>query len=176
MKTATALYSVLPRTWWQPSALVTLLGHYHLISWVPDSDTWLQCCACPGLCKHNDGLWMSTLSTQLVTVVTNLHCSRYLTLCQLPVWWPATCNGLPGVYWCPSGCCRYHTPLLRKDTGVQILRNSGIPNYPFSATREVIRNITAVLKFRHGSGGYWAWDIQSRRWNLNVNVKWITLM
>ena len=36
---------------------------------------------------------MSTLSTQLVTVVTNLHCSKYMTLCQLPV----TCNGLPGV-------------------------------------------------------------------------------
>ena len=40
---------------------------------------------------------MSTLSTQLVTVVTNLHCSKYMTLCQLPVWWPVTCNGLPGV-------------------------------------------------------------------------------
>ena len=46
--------------------------------------------------SDNDGLWMFT---QLVTVVTmtNLHCSRYMTLCQLPVWWPGTCNGLPGV-------------------------------------------------------------------------------
>ena len=37
------------------------------------------------------------MSTQPLTVVTNLHCSKYMTLCQLPVWWPVTCNGLPGV-------------------------------------------------------------------------------
>ena len=31
----------------------------------------------------------------------------------------------------------------------------------------------AVLKLRHGSGGHWAWEFQSRWWNLNVNVKWM---
>ena len=33
-----------------------------------------------------------------MTIVTNLHCSQYITLCHLQVWWPETCNGLPGVY------------------------------------------------------------------------------
>ena len=65
----------------------------------------------------------------VVTIVTNLHCSQYITLCQLQVWWPETCNGLPGVYSTGVLVAVVGTT-LRKDTGVQILCNRGIPGHP----------------------------------------------
>ena len=74
-------------------------------------------------------LWLVAASALIITLVGHYYQIAIMTGCGCPLVHPA---GDRGDHDQPP-LQQVHDPV--PDTGVQILRNSGIPGYPFSAMR-----------------------------------------